>query len=228
VNPPPGGGGGAAAITVTFAESQGVVPTHAWTELGNEPSVLPAVKRPVALMVPGGLAADQTGVTVRTLPLASVTTALNCAVAPTTSVVSGATTIFAAGPAITVTVAVAVMPLQLTVIVDVPGVEPAVNNPVLVIVPPPVTAQMGFLGESTLPLLFLITTVNCCVPPTGIDAVVGEMVTVAATWGPEESPHDAVRIAANASATRTAALRARGFSVRRVSLMVLFMKLLLT
>jgi hypothetical protein len=205
---------------------------HPWTLLGNEPRVPPAVNRPLALMVPGGLVVDQTGVTVRMLPLASLTTDLNCAVAPTTSVVSGATTIVAGGPTVTVTVALAVTPLQLTVIVDVPGVEPAVNNPVLVIVPPPVTAQMGFLGESTLPLLFLITAVNCCVPPTGIDAVVGEMVTVAATWGPEESPHATVKNPMNASATRTWTALARGssawLSARKARLVLtLFIELLL-
>src|SRR5687768_3927847 len=108
VNPPlAGGGGGRGDVTVTFAWSQMVVVAmHAWTLFGNEPTVLPAVKKPVAAtMVPGGLVVDQTGVTVRMLPPASLTTALNCAVAPVASVVSGATTLDAAGPAITVTFA---------------------------------------------------------------------------------------------------------------------------
>ena len=101
---------------------------------------------------------------------------------------------------------------KLTEMVDVPGVEPAVNSPVLVIVPPPeVTAQMG-VTASTLPLLFLTTTVNCCVPPTVMVAVVGEMVTVAATWGPVESPHAAMKNPASATAKRTRAVRARGIS----------------
>src|SRR5688500_6744683 len=116
---------------------------HAWTLFGNEPTVLPAVKRPVlATMVPGGLVLDQTGVAVRTLPLASLMTALNCAVTPIACVVSGATTIVAGAPGVTMTVANAVMPLHvtLTVLVNVPAAVPAVNKPVdALIVPPPAT-----------------------------------------------------------------------------------------
>ena len=104
---------------------------------------------------------NQTGAIVSTLPKLSLTTALNCAVAPTTSVVSGATTIDAAGPALTVIVAVAVTVLHVTDMTVVPGVVPAVNRPVCVIVPLPETiAQVGVFA-STSPLLSRICREGC-------------------------------------------------------------------
>jgi hypothetical protein len=224
--------GPAVTIAVAVAES---VPFVALTVLVNVPGVEPAVNGTVSPVAPTGTVpppatTDQLTVPVigTVLPSASLPDAVYVSAVLTAMVPGfGVTTMEASGPPITVTVAVAVMPLQVTVMVDVPGVEPAVNSPVLVIVPPPDTAQMPATLR-TLPLLFLITAVNCCVPPTGMVAVVGEMVTVEAVCGPLESLHAAVNDPANASANRAAALRARGFSVRRVSLMTVFIELLLT
>jgi hypothetical protein len=211
------------------------VPFVALTVLVNVPGVEPAVKGTVSPVEPAGTVPPPATTDQVTVPV--IGTVLPSASLPDAVYVSavlmgivpglGVTTMETSGPPITVTVAVAVMPLQLTVMVDVPGVEPAVNSPVLVIVPPPVTAQIP-ATLSTLPLLFLTTAVNCCVPPTAIVADVGEIVTVEATCGPLESLHAAVNIPANASTARTAILRARGFNVRRVPVMTLFIELLLT
>jgi hypothetical protein len=223
------------AVTMAVAVPESV-PWAARTVLANVAATEPAVNGAVSPVVPAGMVpppftTDQVtlaGVRATVLPRASLPDAVYVSEVLMGMVPGfGVTTIDASAPAITVTVAVAVMPLQLTVIVDVPGVEPAVNSPVLVIVPPPDTAQMPATLR-TLPLLFLITAVNCCVPPTGMVAVVGEMVTVEAVCGPLESLHAAVNDPANASANRAAALRARGFNVRRVSLMTVFIELLLT
>jgi hypothetical protein len=142
--------------------------THALTLLGNEPRVPPAVKTAVAppalaTTVPGGLGTVHTGVSVvMILPCASLTVAVNVCVPPGNNVVvCGVTAIDAAAPTVTVAVAVAVTPLHVTVIVDVPGVLPAVKSPACVIVPPPLaTAQVG-ADVMVLPLLSFVTAVNC-------------------------------------------------------------------
>src|SRR5450759_533795 len=128
------------AITVTVAVPK-MAPWVALTVLANVPIVLPAVKKPVALMLPGGLTVDQTGVIATTLPLASLPTAVNCCVPPMTSVAGfGVTVIVKSGPAVTVIVTLTVIPLQVTAITVVPDVVPAVNSPVVLpIVPPPET-----------------------------------------------------------------------------------------
>src|SRR5450756_1035753 len=90
------------AITVTVAVPK-IAPWVALTVLANVPIVLPAVKKPVALMLPGGLTVDQTGVIATTLPFASLPTAVNCCVPPMTSVAGfGVTVIVKSGPAVTV------------------------------------------------------------------------------------------------------------------------------
>jgi hypothetical protein len=204
--------GGGDAITVTVAVPK-IAPLVARTLFGNVPVVFPAVKRPeAATMVPGGLTVDQTGVIVTTLPLASLPTAVNCCVAPTRSVGFGVTVIVASGPAVTMTVAVAETPLQVTttVLVYVPGTVPAVNSPVWVIVPPPAaTDHTGVFVERTLPSLSVITAVNCCVPFIGMVVVVGAITTVATVRGPLLSPQDAVNSAAIANAAMLRAIRPR-------------------
>src|SRR5690606_15145559 len=99
-------------------------------------------------------ATDQVGVTATTLPLASLPTAVNCCVAPMSRVTGfGVTTMVASGPAVTMAVAVAEMPPLCARIVlwNAPGVVPAVNRPVALMVPPPlVTVQVGVLAI-TLP-----------------------------------------------------------------------------
>src|SRR4029077_367599 len=90
--------GGGAAITVTVAVPK-IVPLVALTVLGNVPVVLPAVKRPeAATIVPGGLTVDHTGVIATTWPFASWPTAVNCWVAPTSSVGFGVTVIVVSAP----------------------------------------------------------------------------------------------------------------------------------
>jgi hypothetical protein len=131
-----------------------------------------------------------------------------------------------------VIVAVAVMPLHVTEIVVVPGVVPAVNSPVAVIVPPPLTTAQVGVTLRTLPLESLTTAVNCCVPPTASVAVVGETVTVAATRVPVESLQAAVKNPTNATARRRRAARARGISACTTAckarlVMTLFIELLL-
>jgi hypothetical protein len=124
----------------------------------------------------------------------------------------GVTVILKSGPGLTVIVAVAVMPLHVTEIVVVPDVAPAVNSPVAVIVPPPLTTAQVGVTLRTLPLESLTTAVNCWVAPTAILAVVGETVTVAATRVPVESLQAAVKNPTNATARRRRAARARGIS----------------
>jgi hypothetical protein len=220
--------GEGAAMTVTVAVPK-IVPLVALTLLGNVPVVFPAVKRPVvATMVPGGLTVDQVGVIATTLPFASFPTAVNCCVAPMSNVGFGVTVIVASGPAVTMTVAVAVTLLQVTDTVIVPAVVPAVNSPVLVIVPPPETDQIGFGIARTSPSEFFATVVNCCVPFTGRVVEVGEMVIDAVTPGSLVPLHPAVNKPASATAARTRARRARGASAFRVRLlMTLFIELLL-
>src|SRR6185503_4224441 len=74
---------GAPAVTVTVPAPE-TPPTVATIEFVNVPTVLPAVKSPVAaLMVPPPATTDQTGVIVTMTPLASRPTAVNCSVCPT-------------------------------------------------------------------------------------------------------------------------------------------------
>ncbi len=128
----------APAVTVTVAVPK-IEPDVALTLFAKVPGVSPAVKSPVlALMVPGGLVVDQTGVMATTFPNASLPTAVNCCWVRIASVTGfGVTVIVASGPTVTVIVAVAVKPPHVTVTVLVPGVVGAVNNPALLTVPPP-------------------------------------------------------------------------------------------
>src|SRR5450759_167525 len=198
------------AITVTVAVPK-IAPWVALTVLATVPIVLPAVKKPVALMLPGGLTVDQTGVIATTLPLASLPTAVNCCVPPMTSVGFGVTVIVKSGPAVTVIVTLTVIPLQVTAITVVPAVVPAVNSPVVLpIVPPPETIDQVGLTARTAPFEALATTVNCIVPFTAmVCGEVGEMVSVVTMRGEVESLHAAVNNPANATATMTGAMRVR-------------------
>jgi len=223
--------GGGDAMTVTVAVPK-IEPLVARTLLANVPVVFPAVKRPeVALMVPGGLTVDQTsGLSVTTLPAPSLPTAVNCCVAPTSSVGFGVTVIVASGPTVTMTVAVADIPLQVTttVFVYVPGTVPAVKSPVWVIVPPPdATDHVGVFLERTFPSLSVIVAVNCWVPLIGMVVVVGAMTTVATVRGPLLSLQYVVNSAAIATAAILRANRPCLLSVRTVRV-TLFIELLLT
>jgi hypothetical protein len=115
----------------------------------------------------------------------------------------GVTTIVASGPGVTMTVAVPVTPLHVTVtvFVKVPATVPAVKTPVeeLIVPPPLATDQVSPSTLTAFPSSSVPVTVNCCVPPMARVADAGVTVSVANLWGPELSPH-----AANNPATTTA------------------------
>jgi len=124
----------------------------------------------------------------------------------------GVTVIDANGPGLTITVADTVIPLHVTVtvFVNVPAVVPAVNRPVWEIVPPPAaTAHVGVVPVMTFPFPSFVTTVNCCVPFTGIVAEVGEMVSDEMGLKSVLLEHAATNNTANTLATTTRAVRAR-------------------
>ena len=159
-------------VTLTVAVPK-IAPEVARTLLAKAPTVVPAVKSPVeALMVPGGLVVDQTGVMATTLPAASRPTAVNCCCAPMASVAGlGVTVMVASGPAVTVTVASAVRPPQVTLTMLVPGVLPAVNRPSSLTVPPPVTVQVSPSIRVSGEPVRVPAAENCTVPFTATVAV---------------------------------------------------------
>src|SRR5690242_19727246 len=122
----------APALTTTVAVPE-MVPLAAFTVFGKEPSVVPAVNNPLALMAPPLATTDHVGVIVTTLFPASLPTAVNCCVALMDSVSGfGVTVMLASGPIVTITLAVPEIPplAAWTVAVYVPGTMPAVNRPV--------------------------------------------------------------------------------------------------
>src|SRR5450759_1468777 len=222
----------APAVTMAVAVPK-IAPLVARTVLVNVPATAPAVKRPeAALMAPPPAVTDQTGVIATTLPLASRPTAVYCRVVLMGMVPGfGVTVIVASTPGVTMTVAVTVIPLQVTdtVLVNVPATVPAVNSPVWVIVPPPATTDQVGVTARTLPFDALATAVNCCTPPGARGAVVGVTVSDVTVQRSVERLHAAVNSPANATATMTRAMRARGARDCRVRLMMtLFIELLLT
>ena len=124
----------------------------------------------------------QVGVNATTLPPASLATATYCCVAPIPSDIGfGVTVMVAIGPMVTVTVAVPDLPPldATTVLVNVPGVVPAVNWPVALMEPPPAaTDHTGVIGVM-VPSKSLPTAVNCCVPLMGRVVGFGDTVIVA-------------------------------------------------
>jgi hypothetical protein len=221
------------AVTMAVAVPK-IVPLVARTVLVNVPVTAPAVKRPdAALMVPPPAVTDQTGVIATTLPFASLPTAVYCRLVLMGIVPGfGVTVIVASAPGVTMTVAVAVIPLQVTttVLVNVPAVVPAVNRPVLEIVPPPATTdQVGWVPVMVVPRPSFVTTVNCCVPPVGRVAEAGVMVSDVIGLKSVLLEHAAINSAANAPATTIRAARApeaRDCKVRLLTAM--FIELLLT
>jgi hypothetical protein len=143
----------------------------------------------------------------------------------------GVTVIVATGPAVTMTVAKAVMPLHVTetVLVNVPGVVPAVKSPVWSIVPPPATTDHVGVTLRTLPFDAFATAVNCCVPFMGSVVVVGVTVSEVVVRTSVDPLHAAKRSPAVDTAVITRAMRARLPGARKVGLlMTLFIELLLT
>ena len=120
--------------------------------------------------------------------------------------------IVASAPVVTITVAVLVMlPLvAMTVFVNVPGVEAAVNTPVALIVPPPVTTDHVGLMATDAPEKSIPTAVNCCVPFAAMVFGLGETLieeTVPGLLIPCTS-HAVANNPAQAIATITRAMRA--------------------
>ena len=204
------------AVTLTVAVPK-IVPWVALTVFANGPVTVPAVKGAVSPVVPAGMVpppavTDQLGLIVTTLPLASLPTAVNVCRAPTASVTGfGVTVIVARAPGEMMTVAVTVIPPQVTdtVLVNVPATVPAVNNPVCEIVPPPATTDQVGVTARTLPFDALATAVNCCVPPMARVADVGVTVSDVTVRRSVELLQAAVKNPTNATATITLAMRAR-------------------
>jgi hypothetical protein len=202
-------------VTIAVAVPK-IVPLVALTVLGNVPTAPPAVKGAVSPVVPAGMVpppavTDQVGTNGEImLPLPSLPTAVYVIVVLMGSVPGfGVTVIVATGPAVTMTVANDVTPLQVTdtVLVNVPAVVPAVNKPVCVIVPPPATTDHVGVTSRTFPFDAVATAVNCCVPPTDMVAVVGVSARAVVTRGSAELSHAAANTPASATATMTRAMR---------------------
>ena len=121
--------GPAVTMTVAVADAE---PLVARTVLVNVPGVAPAVKSPLTSMTPPPATTDHVAAMATALPPASLPVATNCCVPPAGSVAGfGVTVMEASGPAVTVTVAKARMPLELacTVLAYVPAKPPAVKLP---------------------------------------------------------------------------------------------------
>jgi hypothetical protein len=160
------------AVTMAVAVPASV-PFVALTVLVNVPGTEPAVKVAVSPVVPAGmvpppLTTDHvtvpvigTGLLNASLPDAVYTSGVLMGIVPG----FGVTTIDASGPATMVTVAVPTTPLHVTLTVNVPGVVPAVNRPVLALmVPPPETDQVSPSILTAFPSVSVPATVNACVP----------------------------------------------------------------
>ena len=99
-------------VTIVTVALPLMAPLVARTVFAYVPVGPDAVNRPeLASIEPPPLVTDHTGVMATTLPLASVPTAVNCCVNPGDSVTGlGVTVMVASGPAVTMTVAVALAP----------------------------------------------------------------------------------------------------------------------
>ena len=120
-------------VTIVTVALPLIAPLVARTVLAYVAVAPAAVNKPeLASIEPPPLVTDQTGVMATTLPLASVPTAVNCCVKPGDSVTGlGVTLMVASGPAVTMTVAVPLVPPidAWTVFVYVPMSVPAVKTP---------------------------------------------------------------------------------------------------
>src|SRR3954470_11015166 len=156
-------------VTMTVAKPA-MVPMLARTVFVKVPAAVPDVNNPVVVPIePPPATMDQTGTIGITLPTASCPTAVYCWLTDVASVTGvGVTVMVASAPATRVTVAVAVLPPLLTwmVLVKVFGVEPAVNIPLAVIVPPLATTDQTGVIATIAPDSSTPVAVNCCVPLT--------------------------------------------------------------
>src|ERR1019366_2587498 len=180
--------------TLTVAKPE-TAPLTARTTFAYAPGAVPAVNRPVPLLMTPAVAftTDQTGFITKTLPLASFPTARNCC----TALVSmntgfGVTVMLASGPLVTMTVAKPASPplLARTVLANVPDTVPAVKRPVALMAPPfATTAHTGVIATG-FPAMSLPAAVNCWVALSVMVAGVG--VTVMVASGPAVTTTGAV------------------------------------
>ncbi len=120
------------------------------------------------MAVAGLLVVHWTVRSVRTFPPASLTVAVSVTVPPTfTLVIGGETVTLAAGTGVTVTVAVAVLPSQVPVMTEVPGVSPVT------------TPADDTLATAGVPELHVTTRPVRTLPPASL--TVGVSVTLAPT-----------------------------------------------
>src|SRR5688572_26655440 len=131
----------------------------------------------------------------------------------------GVTVMEASGPATTVTVVLCVSPPQATVMVLVPGVAPAVNLPVVSMVPPPVTDQVSPWSVVTGVLVRVPVAVSSNVPFTAMVCVVGDRVSVDRVSGPVASSHAVTDSPTNARAARMRNTRLYGATAREARLL---------
>src|ERR1051326_885789 len=171
-------------VTTTVAVPE-TCPLVAWTVFAKVPGPVAAVNSPVLVMAPPPATTAHVGASSTTLPPASLPTAVNCWVPVMDKATGvGVTVMVANGPVVTTTVAVPeTCPLVAwTVFAKVPGPVPAVNNPVLVMAPPPATTAHVGASSTTLPPASLPTAVNRWVPV--MDKATGVGVTVMVANGP--------------------------------------------
>src|SRR5687767_3912590 len=141
-----------------------MVPLVARMVLVKVPEVVPAVNRPLELMVPPPLTTLQVTVTGTVLPAESLPVAVNCWVPLMGRVAEvGDTSMLARLPDCTVTVAKPeTVPLVArTVLANVPRVGPAVNRPLVLMAPPPLTTLQETVTGTVFPAESLPVAVNC-------------------------------------------------------------------
>ncbi len=167
---------GAGGASVIDAAGTGVTVTDAVPAMPSLVAVIVAVPAATAVTTPvvdtvatAGVPELQTIVRpVSTLPLASFVTAVSVAVPPAlTLVVGGETVTLATGTAVTVTVTVAVLPSQVPVMTEVPGVSPVT------------TPAADTLATAGVPELHVTTRPVRTLPPASF--TVGTSVTVPPT-----------------------------------------------
>src|ERR1019366_4847994 len=178
----------ASAPTATFTVAKPEMPPLvACTVLVYVPDTVPAVKRPVPLLMLPAVAftTDQTGTITTMFPFTSLPTAVKVCVPPVETVLGfGLTVIVASAPTATFTVAKPEMPplVACTVLVYVPDTVPAVKSPVLPLMLPAVaftTDQVGVI-TTRFPFTSWPTAVKVCVPPVARVLGFGLTVIVAA------------------------------------------------
>jgi len=116
---------------------------------------------------------------VRTVPFASFVVAVNCLVAPATTLAVAGATVTVATCAETTTVAVPLLPSDVAVIVAVPGAT-AVTTPVVetVAIAVPLDVHVTTLLVTTVPAVSFTVIDNVAVSPVKRDALAGERATL--------------------------------------------------